>query len=118
MIKILELLKNEYVRYVLAGVLGITVGVIFYPTKNIEQKLETYYNQIIESNKQSHQKEITTLQEQLITGKSESKALHEEDYRQISKLTSEVKDLQSKQKTAYYKLIKPDGTIEIRKFSE
>ena len=113
-----ELLTKEWFR--LSGMLliGITIGAIFYPTKKIEEKITAKYEQEISSLKEVHSKEQSELTEKYAASLKENKELHIESEKKITKLTSEVKNLQSKQKTAYYKLIKPDGTIEIKKFTE
>jgi uncharacterized membrane-anchored protein YhcB (DUF1043 family) len=113
-----ELLQKEWIRYVLVLLVGITVGAVFYPTKTIEEKLTYKYEQEISKQKETYEKSISDITEKYAESLKENKELHIESEKKISKLTSEVRDLKSKQKTAYYKLIKPDGTIEIKKFSE
>jgi hypothetical protein len=112
-----ELLQRQDVRYILTLLAGITVGALFYPTKHIETTVSQKYESEIASLKDVHQKE---LQEKDVEIKliSESKQYKEESDLKISKLTTEVKTLQSKQKTQYYKIVRPDGTIEIKKFTE
>lgn len=114
----MEFLKNEYVRYVLILLIGITVGVLFYPSKRIEEKLSLKYEQEISSLKESHSKEISSLTENYNASLKKTKELHTESEKKVSKLSEEVRTLQSKQKTAYFKLIKPDGTVEIKRFTE
>lgn len=113
-----QLLSKELFRLIGMLIVGITVGVLFYPTKKIEEKITQKYQQEIISLKEIHLKESKDLTEKYLTSVRENKELHVQSEQKISKLTSEIKDLQSKQKTAYYKLIKPDGTIEIKKFTE
>jgi cell division protein ZapA (FtsZ GTPase activity inhibitor) len=67
---------------------------------------------------EEHSKYTKDLIDKYASVLKENKEIREESEHKITKLTQEVKNLQSKQKTAYYKLIKPDGTIEIKKFSE
>jgi uncharacterized membrane-anchored protein YhcB (DUF1043 family) len=98
--------------------IGVTIGAVFYPTKKIEEKLHYQYQQEISSLKEVHSKEVQEVNEKYASSLKENKELHIETERKVSKLTTEIKSLQSKQKTAYYKLIKPDGTIEIKKFTE
>lgn len=113
-----SLLSNEYVRGVLILLVGITIGAVFYPTKRIEEKMTLKHQEELAIIKQQHSKEVSELNEKYTASLKENKELHVESEKKISKLTSEVRDLKSKQKTAYYKLIKPDGTIEIKKFTE
>lgn len=113
-----QILKNQLVRYLLVLVLGIGFGAIFYPTSNLEEKI-----------KQKHEEEFQTIIElkinesKLLTNELDKKSLEfrsykEESEKKIQFLTVQVQSLQTKQKTSYYKLIKPDGTIEVKKFSE
>lgn len=118
MLFVTELLKKEWVRYTLVLVLGVAIGAIFYPTKNIEEKISKKYQEEIASLKETHSKEVSSLKETYdSTTQSLSSKISEKETK-ISSLSTQIKDLKSKQKTAYYKLIKPDGTIEIKKFSE
>ena len=114
----LDLLKNEYVRGVLVLLMGITIGAVFYPTKRIEEKLTQKHQEEITLLKESHSKEVQDITEKYASSLKENKELHIQSEQKITKLTNEVKTLKSKQKIATYKLIKPDGTIEERTFSE
>lgn len=115
---IADLLSKEWVRLVGVLLIGITIGVIFYPSKRIEEKSTSKYEQEIATLKEVHSKELKEVNEKLSTVNIEKKELHEQTEKKISSLTTEIKNLQSKQKTSYYKIVKPDGTIEIKKFSE
>lgn len=113
-----DLLSKEWVRLVGVLLIGITIGALFYPTKKIEEKITQKYEQEISSLKEVHSKELQESTEKYAATLKENKELHIQSEQKISSLTTELKNLQSKQKTSYYKLIKPDGTIEIKKFSE
>lgn len=113
-----DLLKNESVRLAAALVVGVTVGVIFYPSKKIEERTSQKYEQQISSLKESHSKETQNLKETIDNEQQQSKLYKAETERKITSLTSQVSDLKSKQKIATYKLVKPDGTIEERTFTE
>ena len=112
------LLTQEWAKYVGILLIGITIGVVFYPTKTIEEKLTQKHQEEIAIIKESHSKETKDLTEKLDTAVAESKSLKQETSRTIAKLSDEVKTLKTKQKTSTYKLVKPDGTIEERTFSE
>lgn len=113
-----ELLKNEYVRLVGVLLIGITIGALFYPTKSIEEKMTKIHQEEMAKTVATYEKSVQDLTERYAAVLKENQELHVTSEKKISKLTEEVKSLQSKQKTAYYKLIKPDGTIEIKKFTE
>lgn len=113
-----ELLQKEWVRLTGMLLIGITVGAIFYPTKRIEERLTKKHQEEIVQIKDVHSKEVSSLNERYYKSTEEHNKYMMQSESKITKLTQEVKTLQSKQKTAYYKLIKPDGTIEIKKFTE
>lgn len=115
---IADLLKNQYVRLVGVLLIGITIGVLFYPSKRIEEKMTQKHQEEISVLKEQHSKEVQNITEQYASSLKENKSLKEESERKITKLTDEVRSLKSKSKTATYKLVKPDGTIEERTFTE
>lgn len=118
-VKVLDFLKNnKLVQFVLVLLVGITIGAVFYPTKHIEETLTSKYESEIKTLKETHSKELQTEHDKLTKTSEEFSSYKSESSKKISSLTTEVKTLQSKQKTAYYKVIRPDGTIEIKKFSE
>jgi uncharacterized membrane-anchored protein YhcB (DUF1043 family) len=55
--KIKALIQNEWTRGILVLLLGVTIGVLFYPTKRVEEKLTQKYEQQISALKQEHQLE-------------------------------------------------------------
>ncbi len=113
-----DLLSKEWFRLVGVLLIGITIGVVFYPTKRIEEKMTQKHQEEITALKEVHSKETQDLVEKYASSLKETKQVREESEAKITKLTSEIKTLQSKQKTATYKLVKPDGTIEERTFTE
>lgn len=113
-----DLLSKEWVRLVGVLLIGITIGVVFYPSKRIEEKLTQKHQEEIAILKESHSKETKDLTEKYDSVVSESKSIKSESERKITKLTDEVRTLKSKTKVATYKLVKPDGTIEERSFTE
>jgi hypothetical protein len=96
----------------------MAIGAIFYPTKRIEEKLKIRHEEETKSLKEQHSKEVEKIQDLYVETARSYREYHDESESKISTLKTEVRTLKSKQKTAYYKLIKPDGTIEIKKFSE
>jgi len=113
-----DLLSKEWFRLTGMLLIGITVGVLFYPTKRIEEKMTIKHQQEIAVLKEAHSKETHDLSEKLDVATKESKQIKEESEHQLAKMTSEIKTLQSKIKVITYKLVKPDGTIEEKTFSE
>ena len=113
-----DLLKNEYIRGGLILFIGITIGALFYPTKRVEEKVSQKYEQEIVALKEIHSKELQTVNEAKTKIEQESKEYHSVTEKKISTLTTQVSELKSKQKIATYKLVKPDGTIEERTYTE
>lgn len=113
-----DLLQKEWFRLVGVLLIGITIGVIFYPSKRIEERLSQKHQEEISLLKDQSSKEKIELNEKLSIAEKQTRESHIQSEQKISKLTEEIKTLQSKQKTSYFKLIKPDGTVEIKKFTE
>lgn len=113
-----DLLQKEWFRLLGVLLIGITIGVVFYPTKRIEEKMTQKHQEEISILKEAHSKEVKEINDKYVAVVQENKELHVEAERKITKLQEEVKTLQSKQKTATYRLVKPDGTIEERIFTE
>jgi hypothetical protein len=118
MINFKDLLSKEWFRLVGVLLIGITIGVVFYPSKRIEEKMTAKHQEEIAILKESHSKETKELSEKYTASLQENKSLKVESERKISKLSDEVKTLKAKTKVSTYKLVKPDGTIEERTFSE
>lgn len=110
--------NNEWARCIGCLLLGCAIGAIFYPSKRIEERLETKHQLELKELKTAHSTEVASLQERLDKVTQSEKQYREETERKLSLLTTENKDLKSKQKTSFYKIIRPDGTIEIKKFTE
>ena len=112
------LTQNQGVRYVLVLLLGVTVGALFYPTKKIEEKITQKYEQVISKLKEEHSKEIASTKEEYSSQVKTVSTRLEESERKVNTLTVQVRDLKIKQKTAKYKIVRPDGTIEEKEFTE
>lgn len=115
---ILNLLNKEWVKYLLTLIAGVAIGAVFYPTSHLEEKISKKYEEEVKSLKETHLREEQNLKESYAKSSEEFKSYKQESERKVSVLTTQIQTLQSKQKTSYYKLIKPDGTIEVKKFSE
>lgn len=113
-----QILKKESVRYVIVLIVGLALGAIFYPTSNLEEKLQKKYQEEVRSLIVAHENERKSLREEINSVNKEYNLFREESDHKVNNLTFEIHNLQNKQKTSYYKLVKPDGTIEVKKFSE
>lgn len=110
--------ENKLVQFLLVGLCGIAIGVIFYPTKEIQEKEKIKYEQQISKLSEEHKIELNKLNESLKKEKHRVVTINKDLRSKLDKITVENKELKNKQKVSYFKLIKPDGTIEIKKFSE
>lgn len=113
-----KILENPVARYTLVLLLGVTIGAIFYPTKKIEEKITSKYEQQISSLKEEHSKEMSKVTEEYKEQLKTSSTRLEETERKVQTLTIQIRDLKTKQKTAKYKIVRPDGTIEEKEFTE
>jgi uncharacterized membrane-anchored protein YhcB (DUF1043 family) len=111
-------LNSPWARYVAVLVLGMAIGAVFYPTKRIEEKLRIQYEQQISQLKETNQKTVESLTQSLNKSESEKKDLEVTTTKKISRLTVENASLKSKKTEKYYKIVHPDGTIEVRDFKE
>jgi hypothetical protein len=117
--KVKDVIANSKpLQGVLVLLLGVFLGAVFYPTKHIEETLTKKHQEEIAVIKEQHQKELTKEHESYVKVSDEFRSYHAESEKKISTLTTKVTNLESHQKTAYYKVVRPDGTIEIKRFSE
>lgn len=120
--EISNIIKNRYVQMVLALLLGITIGALFYPTKTIEERVEQetssqYEKKISELNSNFEKKEQQLL-EKVQSEESSRKKLERTTSEKIQKLTTENRQLKESSKRQKFKLVKPDGTIIEREYEE
>ena len=113
-----ELLKKRSVQIGIAVVVGVAIGAVFYPTKHIEERVKEEYREIVKTERTEKEVLRKQLTEQIDELKEERTTRTIKTSERITKLTYRVKELQSKKKETFYKLIKPDGTIEIRSYKE
>lgn len=110
--------QNKLVQLGLVFIIGIAVGTIFYPTKSIEEKLTQKHQEEIIRIKEQSSKELAVEQTKTTQVSQQLSSYKQETETKLSKLTIENTSLKKHQKTSYFKIVRPDGTIEIRKFSE
>lgn len=117
-----KLLKNHTAQLVLALLLGGALGVLFYPSKQIEERvqLEERAETALKISKLEslHASELANLTIKY-SSEMKSKTQKEEELNvKISSLKTEVRSLKQKTTETSYKLVKPDGTIVEKKFKE
>ena len=110
--------ENKWLQFLLVGLAGVAIGALFYPTKRIEESLTKKHQEEIRLLNEKHEKSLEQSQELYLETAAKFKSYYDESEKKITSLTTQVTTLKSKQKTAYYKVVRPDGTIEIKKYSE
>ena len=110
--------ESRVVQFALVAFVSAAAGALLYPTKHIEETYKEHYEQVLAKEREVSAKRELEAKEaytkELINVNQKKQELEVK----VSSLTIEVKDLKSKQKTAYYKIVRPDGTIEIKRFTE
>jgi uncharacterized coiled-coil protein SlyX len=109
---------SKLLQFVLVFGAGLVIGALFYPTKHIETKTSQKYEQQITDLKTQQGQQVQTMQKQIDTVTQQNKKLTSQYQAKIASLTTQVQSLQSKKKTSYYKLVKPDGTVVIKSNTE
>jgi hypothetical protein len=117
--KVLTFIKNSRVaQLTIALLVGVAVGALFYPTQHIEETVKQEYQQKIDKvliEKEQIRKELTDKLDVETKLHTEYKV---EMTRTVVTLQSQVKELKASKKETFYKIVKPDGTIEIKKYTE
>ena len=117
--KIITFIKaSKLAQGVLILILGISIGAIFYPSKTVTEEVQVENTEKIER----LTKELSRVQEEYREKLSQEQGVRkeqkEEYNRKMHSMKTEIRTLQKKVKTSYYKIVKPDGTIEERRFTE
>jgi hypothetical protein len=115
---VIKLLNNKYVQFALILVLGIAIGALFYPTKNIEERLKKEHEQHISQIKSESESVKASLKEEISSLSKEKTQIQIESSSRISSLQQEIRSLESSTRETYYKIIRPDGTIEEKRYTE
>jgi monoamine oxidase len=113
--KLKTLWQYDWFKVTSSVLLGIVVGVVFYPSKIITEretsKLKETYELKISEMQKTHNEESAKLNEKLTAEESVRKSLETETSKKIEILTTENRSLKQSSKKQKFKLVKPDGTI-------
>jgi uncharacterized membrane-anchored protein YhcB (DUF1043 family) len=117
-----EVVKNKWAQLVIAFVIGAAIGVIFYPSKSIEQRekiqeLEKYSLKLEKDLKERAEK-LDKAQEEIISISVSLKEVQEQTTQKIDSLRTENRELRQSAKRQKFKLVKPDGTIVEKEYEE
>jgi len=116
--KVIAFIKaSQSAQIAVALIVGMAIGALMYPTKHIEEKLNKTHEQEVATLNQQHAQELSTQKESYDKLSSDYKSYQQESSAKISSLTTQVSTLSSHQKTATYKVVHPDGTIEEKEFT-
>jgi uncharacterized membrane-anchored protein YhcB (DUF1043 family) len=117
-----DILNNKYIQVALALISGITLGAIFYPTKQIEERIEkqisSEYQGKISTLESKHQSRESEFQAKLEVKEKLHKEYSIEIQQKVDTLLTENKKLSESSKRQFFKLIKPDGTILEKNYEE
>lgn len=119
---VLDLLKKRWVQLSLALLLGVTIGVVFYPSSRTEERerVELLESKISELEKSSLEKDskISELSSSLEEVTDEFSSYRKSASERIESLVTENSHLKTSSKKSKYKLVKPDGTVIEKEFEE
>jgi len=110
--------NNRWAQFALVLLLGVAIGAIFYPTKHIEDRVTKKFEEQITKINEEHLKTVSALKETLDKQEQQYRATISQKDSKLSSLTVEIRDLKVSKKTTYYKIVHPDGTIEVKKSSD
>lgn len=117
-----QLLSNRWVQLILALLIGVIVGALFYPTKTIEERVKREtaleYESRINSLKESYESKQKVIQDNLKKEQESFRSYKSETSSKIAKLTEENRRLTESSKRQRFKLVKPDGTIIEKEYEE
>lgn len=113
--KVISFVKASVpLQFVLVFLAGATVGVLFYPSKHIEEKLQKTFDQQTSVLKEQHAQEISSIQDTYKKQTEELQSTNSKLTSKVSELTTQISSLKSHQEKTFTKIIHPDGTIEIK----
>ena len=113
-----EVFKSEIGKIGIALVIGVAIGAIFYPSKEIEESERHRDEQRIEKEINYSRKIQSEKEERVREVQGSYFKMEEELNAKIQKQTTEISHLKVRVSERTFKLIKPDGTIEERTFRD
>lgn len=118
MMNLKEIAANKWTQIVGALVAGIMLGMFVMPTKETTEDVTAQYEKEIQILKTEHAKETSYLRASIDFLAARQKQLVDSYEAKINTLTSQVRELTSHRVEIYYKIVKPDGTIEEKRYIE
>lgn len=113
-----RLLKHKYAAPVIALLVGMAIGAIFYPSKSITREVVSKYEEKIERLENEKRDIEFKSQTELFNKEVQFSQKKSELQNKISSLTTENTRLKRKTKETMIKIIKPDGTITEKSYKE
>lgn len=111
-----KLLQNMYFRYVLVLLIGITVGVVLYPTKSVEETIKKRYEKELIAKTQEFNTQLKTQAELIDNMFQKHTEYRENSFKKYAEYESRISILLAKTKESTFKLVKPDGTVVEKTF--
>jgi hypothetical protein len=109
--------ESKLVQFLLVAFISAAAGALLYPTKHIEETYKEHYEQELSKQKEVYEKKISDTKESYDKELQSSRQEKLQLDAKLASLTIEIHTLQSKQKTAKFKIVRPDGTIEEKEFT-
>jgi translation elongation factor EF-1beta len=116
--KVQPWLSNRLVQLVIAFGLGMLLCTFLYPSSTSVEKIKEQYQSEIQSLKEESSKKEETYQKQTTELREQNRVIVDAYEGKMSQLRTEIRDLKVKTKETYYKIVRPDGTIEEKRISE
>lgn len=107
-----RLLNNKTVSLIMALIMGIAIGAIFYPSKSITREETAKYEAKIEKLENEKREQVSNAVSLLNERTEYFKNQKRESQSKMSSLRTENTRLRQKTKETIIKIIRPDGTIE------
>lgn len=116
--KLYSILSDKRVIFGFAFVVGIIFIASLLSSKKTEERIVKKYEQQLLLLREEHEQNIKKVTETYSASLKETKDRLLESEKKVASLTLEVRNLKSRQKTARFKIVHPDGTVEEKEFTE
>lgn len=113
-----NIVNNKWFHITIALIIGAIIGVVFYPSKRIEEELTHKHQLELEKISTENKIIVKNINNQLDKIINEYSSYKQQVNNKYESYESKIKELQSTTKESTYKLVKPDGTIIEKTFKE
>jgi hypothetical protein len=113
-----KLLERREFQMLIVLVAGVAIGALFYPNSRTEERIKEQYEQELQLERKRNELVQQSLQEEINKVSGQKEQLEQQTSRRIETLNIQIRELQSKTSEKYYRIVRPDGTIEERAYKE